>query len=549
MSNIKLNEYTGKGIKIAVIDNGFDNFNDWLDINILDYMGNEISSSLQESYHGQNCIEMIKQNVEHAIIFSIDARDKVTRMITEETIIASIRLALDYQVDIINLSVGLKKGSQSLFVTCNDALANNVIVCAANDSTQLINFPSDIDGVISVDISADFDDQILYRNEKIIVGSELMKLNINGECIYLSDSSFATAYFSSVCAKLLQYNPLLTASAITRLYNGFNAIQKQLNYIPINKINWSNGFYVIDNEHINLQDFTMHISPRYKFYFEPRDNRFVDLTSNAIVQAEEVQTLDIINAKEYPISNNVSSQIKGPSITYYGRFSGVETGKSKNKKNIGQRKIKHIDSPVVCIMSYGPNMSKFELQLHLSLKFAADNYKVGNITYNPLGRLFDFEVYDYPSIIKYPDQIYELNSALKFGDFQNDVFLINVPGSINCLIRGEKVIGDLHNLYSNAVNIDVVILCISNFVGFTELAERINEIRYNYGAELFLYVTNKSKKALRDFNETEVLFISRKSLDEYKNAVIYNFPEIPIYDQNDLYTYRLYSELLEALRQ
>ncbi|PXV91554.1 hypothetical protein C8E03_103111 [Lachnotalea glycerini] len=533
--------FTGNNIKIAVIDDGYHQTN-YENIILLDYKGRSLLCDNDiDIFHGQNCIDIVKQIAPNSIIYSIDARD--INIINEMTIIESIELAIKLEVDIINISQGLKHASSELMNVIEKALNKNIIICAAKDSSKIINYPCDYEGVISVDYNKNIE-QIIYSDITIQIPSEYIYLDIRNDVIPLTGSSYATSYFTGICSKILEFNPLTTSAGIIEL---FSKASKKIIEVTKNEIT-NKAFYLIDNSGFNINEFPEEISNNYKAFYDITNDAFIDLNTKCTINKNDIKDIDIINACNFPINK---LKLNYENIKYYGCFKDLENQILESSNH----KIREIQVPIISIMSYGCNMDKSNVQIHLSNNFKNNGYNVGNLTYNWTGKLFGYKILNYPTKIEYPQYAYYINNSAYEESINKDILITTIAGSIN---KGsnDKELGDLVDIFNISLNIDIVILCVSDFVSFYELIESKSEIENNYGAKLFIYVTAKSKniadhesdvEMIENESENAINFISSEKVKKYKNELEKTFPMNPVFNEEDLYEGKLYKRILEVL--
>lgn len=141
-------------------------------------------------------------------------------------VIRAIEYATEKNVDIINLSFGSQKPSQTENDVIQKAIDKGIIVVAAggNNKNGVYMYPASYDNVISVG-SISQDGNISYFsnvNDKIDIFAPGMKIyttSKNNSYVYESGTSFSAPIVSGVVAALLALDPLLNLQNIKNLFN------------------------------------------------------------------------------------------------------------------------------------------------------------------------------------------------------------------------------------------------------------------------------------------------------------------------------------------
>ncbi|MFZ5980582.1 MAG: S8 family serine peptidase [Candidatus Zixiibacteriota bacterium] len=149
---------TGKGIVVAVIDNGVDTthplFEGYLVKDLYDFVDNDVYPVETEGKlygHGTFVAGLIRLMAPEAIIMPLRVFDG-NGFGYAFSVSEAIYWAIDNKADIINMSFGFASNNPVIETAVNDALAAGIILVAAvgNDSSEIIKYPAAYDSVIAV---------------------------------------------------------------------------------------------------------------------------------------------------------------------------------------------------------------------------------------------------------------------------------------------------------------------------------------------------------------------------------------------------------------
>lgn len=192
--------------------------------------------------------------------------------------------------------------------------------------------------------------------------------------------------------------------------------------------------------------------------------------------------------------------IKNKYIHYIGRFLEEKPTDDKvqlynheveEKENL---KCRVTEKPVILIVGYGTDCDKFLTQLILLRDFKTKGVSVKNITYNPLGYVFDMTVYEYPKKIFYPDSVCSINRDIKKIDNENcDLIIANIGGGIRSLSKkNTNNYGALAEAFFDAVDVDIVMLCVNTFISPEIIKKDIIKMWDKGVSDVIVIVSNKT---------------------------------------------------------
>ncbi|MHA1974400.1 MAG: S8 family serine peptidase [Candidatus Hodarchaeales archaeon] len=211
----------GVGTVVAVIDNGIDSFHPlfdgYIDTSAFDFidMDDDPMEELGSAYgHGTFVSGLIRLIAPEAMLFPIRAFDG-EGMGTSFSISKAIDLAVNNNVDVINMSFIFQENNLSVEVVCNEALNSGIVLIAAagNQASSLPTYPAALSGVIAVsaidslDVIADFSNYGSYID--LCAPGVNLYSSLAGEYEWgtWSGTSFSTPLVSATCALILSISP------------------------------------------------------------------------------------------------------------------------------------------------------------------------------------------------------------------------------------------------------------------------------------------------------------------------------------------------------
>lgn len=477
MHNDVIEQCTGKGTKIVLIDCGR-----CKDINCISVCGEKLvfddiaCTNIDGLEHAQHCANIVKKTAPNAEIEMVSVGDNLESL-NEENIIKALCYCIDISPDIIIMPFSLESVSNDFSKLIQDLFKNKTLICASISPTYRASFPHKMKEVISVDVMSDngvsnvaftFYDDVFYVAKKEF------------EEIYPEGSSMAVAYMGGFFAKIKEFNRLSDTISILEYYRNVIRAREQLNE------NKKKAYYLNAGQH-SISEFTDMILPEYEYYYDETKKQFVSIKNGECVANDDIDEVDVICGDDF--------QVRLPFIPSFfrGKIHYYENITDDNCNYIFNSSLKNINIPNIYIGSYGVNMDKLFLQLGLSKYLKSMGIKVGNITYNPIGRIFGFNYLKYPPKILFPDYFYFLNNEMEKEARNKDIILSSMPGSVDRFISFEHMIAGLPYVFAAVAVPDLVILSISAFVEESELKIIKRYIEVRLGAKLLLYVTQKNR--------------------------------------------------------
>ncbi len=257
-NKISINEikkYNGKNVKIAIIDSGVEgthsmfggkelvadgvvikpNFYDrehseYIDYNkyktLADKSAIEVSTiqtaydGIDDNGHATALASIIHSIASEAVIYSIKILDKDKSTI-DEILLEAIRWALDKDVDIINLSLGITDSSREkdFFNILSEADIKDVIVVLADNNLKQTNLLTNHSSVISVGSIETTDQYEFHHRQKSSIRYSAKGHNIpvawkDNTIKTVSGNSFAAAHLTGIVALVKEYKPSSSCNKI-----------------------------------------------------------------------------------------------------------------------------------------------------------------------------------------------------------------------------------------------------------------------------------------------------------------------------------------------
>jgi len=480
--------YTGQGVKIALIDSGI--------LEELEEINNskikrKVKKTIRDM-HGTFCAIQIFRNAKNAEVYDLNVVNQ-NNEICESDLIAAIQFAVAQKVDIINISLKLKKFSEDLYKACQIAVQNGIIILAASDND--LSFPADFKQVIKITAQNQDVDILSVDNNCISIKNFDFKCTINKEEYTLEpSSSIACAHYAGILACIKESQPIDSWEMLK--YNIFDEMNND-SYLP-KIVELQNSTIVINNsDHTQLLSrFHKNINRNIIGYYDIIEKKFFDFQGGQLHQKDFKNILEICPLEyerqsllDQSIFNNLNQYMCGC----------LQSDKSINKielisHNSNKAKyISYVKTPVIFIAGVGVSSQKFEIQLTLFNEFKERDINSKNITYNPLGILYDFYTYEYPKEIVVPNIVFSINNDLyelsKMSD--TDIIIANIAGGFTPLnAHNLNDFGSLFYSYIKAVDIDVLILTINSGINYSSIKKELDKIKLENIPNIFLVLTD-----------------------------------------------------------
>lgn len=238
---IKLKSYSSNKdnslIKVAVIDSGvnLNNENILPGINIIDGSTNIEDKTL----HGTNVTKLILKVNPSIQIVPIKVVDD-SEYANESDIIKALKYALDENVDIINISLGINKNSIELDEILNECFENNVaIVSSAGNNSGELMYPAANERTFSV-IARDINNiDVMFSNKSLKKSYSAPGVHIKiDDSNYVNGTSFACSFITGTISIIKEYEKDISLEKISELMKQSSIDSNKYSYgiIQIDKL-------------------------------------------------------------------------------------------------------------------------------------------------------------------------------------------------------------------------------------------------------------------------------------------------------------------------
>lgn len=530
-----------------------------------DEKGVIISENCSDEFgHGTAIYGIINKYCEDANIIPIkifkDDQDKAD----VNVLISALKFVHEnIHCDIINMSVGVSilKDKTKLYDICKTITECGVTIVAAYDNFGSISYPAEFDCVIGVSESS----ECRKENDYIFVeGSKMINILANGNmqrCLWkdpiyqmCGGNSFACAHITGFIGKNYteisgKYNgdvlAFLKEKCIKRMTLDSPSFEKgniKFNWkkaviFPFNKENHSLIRYQKMLRFQIVDVFDSKYSGRVGAY--TNDLLKVEMDNNYLIKnidTIDFETFDVLiightRELEFAVNNEGYSRIliekclkKGKFVYSYDEYTEfVEDSnffnpnvvwKEEYKSPLG--KLYRSSTPTIGVFGTTSKQGKFSLQLILREQFLLDGYKVGQISSEPTGLLFDMDYcfpfgYSVKTDITRKRMVEYVNKLMHSMDEDKDLIIVGCQSSTlpyDCGNIDDFTFSQIEFLFSTLP--DCVVLCVNSFDTFKDIERTIKFIESSIDAKVISLVVYPMK--LR--NESAGIYSESISMNE-----------------------------------
>jgi len=236
--------YTGKGVKVAVLDTGISPSAEIRVRGGVSFVDNEASHA-DTNGHGTHVAGTlaaldddkgllgVAPDVE---LYAVKVLDKTGKGYYSN-VIEGLEWAIDNDMDIVSMSFGGKENSQALLEAIQLAKQHDIVLLAAagNDGSSIVHYPARYPDVVS--IGAIDENQILasFSNygkvDAVAPGTKITSINLDGTYSERSGTSMAVPYATGIAALILEQNPNFSAQEVKdRLLRSSTALGDTMKY-------------------------------------------------------------------------------------------------------------------------------------------------------------------------------------------------------------------------------------------------------------------------------------------------------------------------------
>jgi subtilisin family serine protease len=230
-----IKKYTGKGVRIAIVDSGVDVYHQALNIKNsislinsdkdVDKLGHGTQmAGIINARHSKDSFVGIAPDADIISIKIIDTKNQGKLEHLEEAIL----WCLENEIDIVNISMAAPEGTEKLESIIQQANKRGIyiVVATANWGETEIGYPANYPQVFSV-AAINIENKLFKRasyNETVdflAPGEEILTTLPNNEYAYVSGSSHAAAFVSGLIALIIEKNGKLESQQMTDIMNNY----------------------------------------------------------------------------------------------------------------------------------------------------------------------------------------------------------------------------------------------------------------------------------------------------------------------------------------
>lgn len=553
-------------MKIALIDNGVSK----------NQIGNEIEvrhfsidkGELVEKYkepeekHGTHCFKEIVSNAKTMELQILDMNiSDASGALMVSSIIAAIDKAIEERVDMINISLGLTAYSKELYNVCEKAVQNNIVILSAASHSNTISFPADFNNVICVKV-----DQKQTERIKTVDATTLSVpmrdyiMNENGVEFDFSSSSMACARICGYFCDELGASPLNDKyKMLSKKYNinlhDTDCIHcdNTLKQSEIKNIISANKIAVVifpskSTKELNKNNLHENIVA----YYDHEKGAFYNFDHGE--ETEDFDVIMLLNSlyHDLQIPVAIKEKYKDHEIIYIGNFLNKDDNRyllDYNQYSASEMTV--LEKPVIAVVGLCSGLNKTDVQISLLNRLKEDGLNIKAVSNNPIGVLYDMEVFNYPTELKFPNSVYSINRYMYLTEINEDMdaWLINVGGATGQVNNLNTYnFGKLADAYFSAANIDVAIMCVNTFVDAENLKLQLANL-YKHGIDhIFIVLSHNDIDAMTmDYKDgLQTYYVDKEKYLEAFKYLQANVKE-KVFSLEDVKNGDLYDNIIDVL--
>lgn len=517
-----------------------------------------------EEKHGTYCFQEIMKSVESIMpqFLDFNISDNSGELLVSSIIIA-IEKAIEERVYIINISLGITVYSQDLYDACEKAVQHNILVLSAASHRNTISFPADFNNVICVKVEQE-------QSEKIrIIGDTTIAVSMNDYIMSEEGAEFDFSSTSLGCARACGY--LCEALGDGVIKDKYKVLLKKYDI----HIHDSESFYGDNNNILEANEIESILSNNRvgavvfpesaiqninKNMLHENIVAYYDYEKNAFYtffDGKETENFDVIlllNSLQYnlKLSSMIEQKYKNYTIIYIGNFYNKDNNSylwDYNKYSTSKMSV--LKRPVIAVVGLCSDVNKIDVQISVLKSLEQDGLAIKAVTNNPMGLLYDMDVFNYPKELRFPDIVYSINRYMYLTEVNVnlDAWLINIGGGIGAInIMNTYNFGKLVDAYFSAANIDVVVMCVNTYVDITNLRLQLANL-YKYGiGNIFIVMSHKDidLSTLNYKDGLQTYYVDEEKYHEAFEFLKENVEE-KVFTLEDVKNGYLYTSILDTL--
>ncbi|WP_461613965.1 S8 family serine peptidase [Clostridium sp. Marseille-QA1073] len=512
--------------------------------------------------HGTDCFKEIVSNTKNNEIQILDLNiSDDSGNLQVFNIISAIEKSIEEKVDIINISLGLTAYSQELYDICEKAIQNNIVILSAASHANTISFPADFKNVICVKV-----DQ--QQTEKIkTIDYTTVSISMRDLIMKEKDTEFDFSSSSLACARLCGYlcddlsnMPLNDKFKIlSRKYNinlyssddiscNTNLKESGIHDMLLNNraavvLFPSNSLENVNKDYIHENIVAYYDHDKCDFY------SFRDGKPN-----KDFDVIIILNSAYFDLEVPVTIKEKYRSykIICIGNFLKRDDNKYLyDYSEYNSSELSILEKPVIAITSLCSGLNKSDIQLSLLNSLKQDGLDIQSVSNNPIGVLYNTNVFNFPNELKFPNIVYSINKYMYLSEINKDMdaWLINIGGAIGQVNSLNTYnFGKLADAYFSAANIDVAIMCVNPSIDVAYLKLQLAHL-YKHGIEKIFIVLSHNDIDASTIDYRDGLQTYYVDNTKYFDAFEYlkKNVEEKVFTLDDVQNGKLYKNVIETL--
>jgi hypothetical protein len=517
-----------------------------------------------EGRHGTDCLKEIVSNTKNDEIQILDlniSNDSGKLQVTP--IISAIEKSIEERVDNINISLGLTTYSRELYEICEKAVQNNILILSAASHSNTVSFPADFNNVICVKVDQKQEEKITaVAPTTIAVPMRDYIITENGMEYDFGSSSMACArvfgYFcDELCDKPLddKYKVLFKRYNI-KIHNKDDIYcSNTLDEGEIQSILSDNKVAIVffpTSVHVNVNKNILH--KNIVAYYDEESGEFCGFKDGK--ETNDFDVIILLNSlyHDLEVPAKIKEKYRDYKILYIGNFLKKDDNKYlSDYNNYSSSKMTVLEKPVIAIASLCSGLNKSDVQVSLLDSLKKDGLDIKAVSNNPIGMIYNIEVFNYPTELKFPDIVYSINKFMYLTEVNEDIdaWLINIGGAVGQVNNLNTYnFGKLADAYFSATNIDVAIICVNTFVDASNLKLQLANL-YKHGIEhIFILLShNDIDASTMDYREgLQTYYVDNKNYLESFQYLKENIKE-KVFTLDDIQCGNLYEEIIEVLSE
>lgn len=512
--------------------------------------------------HGTDCYKEIVSNTQNQELQILDFNiiDE-TGNLRVPNIVAAINKSIEEKADLINISLGLTAYSQELYDVCEEALLNNIVVLSAASHTNTVSFPADFNNVICVKV-----DQ--KQTEKIKTTDHMtVSISMKDFIIKERETEFDFSSSSLACARLCGY--FCDDFSTMPLCNKYKVLANRYNIHPYTSDDTSfrchskehNIYDILAKKRVAVVLYPMsalsildkdHVHENVIAYFDHEKCDFINIRNGR--PTKEFDTIIVLNSRyiDLEVPEAIKKKYPNYEIIRLGNFLSEDDNDYLYYYNeYESSEMAVLEKPVIAITGLCSGLNKLDIQLSLFKDLQNDGLAIESVSNNPMGVLYNTNVFNYPKELTFPNIVYSINKFMFSCEVttEMDAWLINIGGALSEINNLNTYnFGKLADAYFSAVNIDVVIVCVNPSIDVSYLEYQLAHL-YKHGIEKIFIVLSHNDIDASTVNYKDGLQTYYVDNTKYLDSCEYLQKNIEekIFTLDDVKNGNLYRSIIEAL--